>query len=210
VNRPLPEHISLADFLIWEEQQEDRFEWIDGAVVLCAGGTYEHATIISNLHARFHEIIGDGECFVQGSDRKLVPQDANANDLGSFFADLFVSCTPEDRKGSAAHLPTIVIEVVSAHVGSEFMQKKEAYLASARLTDYYVVDSTRRYVLRYTWSTASGTRRLLTAEYRRGPVPIPALAASISFDAIYRGTEVPAILHPLDIEDGEKTEVEFD
>ena len=77
MNQPLPENISLADFLTWERAQSDRYEWIDGTVVRCAGGTDEHAAISSNLNAAFHAAVGSGPCFVRGSDRKLVPRDAS-------------------------------------------------------------------------------------------------------------------------------------
>jgi hypothetical protein len=33
VEPPVPEAISLSDFLAWESQQAERFEWIDGTVV---------------------------------------------------------------------------------------------------------------------------------------------------------------------------------
>ena len=205
MNQPLPENISLADFLTWEQQQSDRYEWIDGSVVRCAGGTYEHATIISNLNALFHTVTSGTPCFVQGSDRKLVPRDTGGNDLGSFYADLFVSCAPEDRRDDAAHLPTLVVEVLSPHIGAEFTRKKEAYLASARLTDYLIVDSTRRYVFRYAWlSLPTGARRLVTAEYRRGPVTASLFGLAITFDQIYAGTNVPAILHPVRSDDEEE------
>jgi hypothetical protein len=39
--------------------------------------------------------------------------------------------------------------------------------------------------------------RLVGAEYCRGPVPMHALDLTITFDQIYAGTSVPAILHPI-------------
>jgi hypothetical protein len=30
----IPERISLSDFLNWENQQSERYEWLDGAVVV--------------------------------------------------------------------------------------------------------------------------------------------------------------------------------
>jgi Uma2 family endonuclease len=210
MNQPQPENISLADFLSWEQSQADRYEWIDGVVVRCAGGSDEHAAIISNMNAAFHAAVGAGPCFVRGSDRKLVPRDAKGRDLGSFYADVFVSCEVADRRGAAAHFPTVVVEVLSEHVGSEFTRKKDAYLGSARLAEYYVVDSTRRYVMRFAWAPNRAERtRLVSAEYRRGPVPIPALGLMLTFDEIYAGTDVPAIIHPI-LPDDQETQVGFD
>jgi Uma2 family endonuclease len=211
MRQPLPEHISLADFTAWERLQTERFEWIDGVVVRCEGGSDEHACIITNLISALHIAVAYGPCFVRGSDRKLIPRDAEGNDLGSFYADLFVSCSPQDRRSNAAHFPRLVVEVVSPHVGAEFTSKKEAYLRSAKLVDYLVVDSTRRYVVRYSWPESGDDRtRLVTAEYRRGPVHLPSLGLEISFDAIYADTNVPAILHPIRIDDAIEDEIALD
>ncbi len=197
MNQPHPEAISLGDFLAWEKQQADRYEWIEGEVVRCAGGTFEHATIISNLNALLHGAAGGGPCFVQGSDRKLVPRDRDGHDLGSFYADLFVSCASEDRSGDAAHFPTLVIEVISPHVGQEFTRKREAYLGSAQLREYLIIDSTRQYAIRYSWPPSVESRRLITAEYRQGQLPMATLGLAITFEQIYAGTTVPRILYPI-------------
>jgi Uma2 family endonuclease len=211
MNRPKAEKISLANFLAWEQAQSERHEWIDGTVVPCAGVSFEHATISTNLNAIFRSAVNPGPCFVQPSDRQLVPRNSAGENLGSFYADLFVSCAPEDRTGRAAHFPKIVVEILSAHAGDEFTRKKDAYLGSAVLTEYIIVDSTRRYVVRYAWKEGRADRpRLVTAEYRRGPVPVPTLGLTISFDEIYDGTTVPAILHPISPDDIEDSAIVLD
>ena len=74
-----------------------------------------------------------------------------------------------------------------------------------------VVDSTRRYVARYFWALTAQTRgRLFTAEYRRGPVPVPALGLALTFDELYAGTSVPTILHPIQSDDEEASKIELD
>ncbi len=64
--------------------------------------------------------------------------------LGSFYADLFVSCFPDDRKGNAAHFPTLVIEILFEHENGEFTKKRDAYMGSAQIREYVIIDSTRR------------------------------------------------------------------
>ncbi len=116
-----------------------------------------------------------------------------------------------DRTGRAAHFPKIVVEILSSHAGDEFTRKKEAYLGSAALAEYVIVDSTRRYVVRFAWKDdKDGGRRLVTAEYRRGPVAVPTLGSTISFDEIYYGTAVPPILHPISPDDTEDSEIVLD
>jgi Uma2 family endonuclease len=212
MKRPQPENISLADFLTWEQSQTERHEWIDGAIVPFAGVSFEHGTISSNLNALFHAAVGAGPCFVQPSDRQLVPRDVDNVDLGSFYADLFVSCAPGDRTGNAAHFPTVVVEVLSDHIGAEFTRKQRAYLGSAKLLDYLIIESTSRYVYRYSLKVSrdANSRRLVSVQYRRGPVAVPALDLVITFDQIYAGTNVSAILHPIASEDEEEADIVLD
>ena len=76
-------------------------------------------------------------------------------------------------------------------------------MRSARLTDYYIVDSTRRYVFRYSRAVENEDRgRIFTAEYHRGPVPVPAFGLTLSFERIYAGTQVPSILYPIRVDGG--------
>ena len=211
MNQPQPENISLEAFLAWEQLQADRYEWIDGTVIRCAGGSDEHAAIAANLIAAFHAAAGAGPCFVRGSDRKLVPRDAHGRDLGSFYADLFISCAPEDRRGGAAHVPTIVVEILSqarrfriyAQKGSLFALRSFNGLLHHRL---YAPLRVSLFALGTAGKIAGASSR---REYHRGPVPVPALGLRIAFEQLYAGTLVPAILYPIGV-DEEQEEIKLD
>jgi hypothetical protein len=41
--------MTLDEFLAWEREQAERFEFADGAVIMTAGGTAAHAAIAMNL-----------------------------------------------------------------------------------------------------------------------------------------------------------------
>jgi Uma2 family endonuclease len=194
VERPVPEAISLSDFLAWEGQQAERFEWIDGTVVHLDGVSDDHAAINANLTRLIREKLDAGPCFVRGSDRELVPFDENDIALGSFYGDLFVSCSAEDRKGAAAHFPCVVIEILSDHVGGEFTKKRDAYMRSAKIVEYIIIDSTRQYAVRYWWTA---DRRLAAQDFYRGPLPLSSLDMNITFSQIYAGTSVPFVVHPV-------------
>jgi hypothetical protein len=74
-----------------------------------------------------------------------------------------------------------------------------------------VIDSTRCYVARYFWSPdVDQPRRLFTAEFRRGPVPVPALDLTLTFEQIYAGTSVPSIIHPIRPDDQEASPIRLD
>ncbi len=206
MDKPQPDHISLTDFLTWEQQQTERHEWIDGSIVLFAGVSYEHSMISQNLGTLFDAAVGDGPCTVHRSDRQLVPRDNLNNDLGSFYADVFVSCGPEDRTGSSAHFPSVVVEVLSDHIGNEFTSKMRAYTQLAKIADYLIIESSTQFIHRYSWKTdTNGKRRLMVCQQRRGPVAVPFLGLTLSFEQIYAKTSVPVILHR--VADEEETEI---
>jgi Uma2 family endonuclease len=170
--------------------------------VLCRGGSDDHAAIAANLTAAFHAAVRNGPCVVRGSDRQLVPRNSENKDLGSFYADVFVTCAPEDRTGSSAHFPTVVVEVLSEHIGKEFTAKMWAYTRSAQLADYFIIESSTQAVHRYSWKTDTrGVRRLMWRYQRRGPVPVPSLGITLTFEQIYEKTTVPVILYPVTEDD---------
>jgi len=184
--------ISLAEFLEWEERQADRYEWDDGEITRCEGGSDDHAAIILNLAVLLDAALPDGPCFVRtGSERKLVPRDRHGNDLGSYYSDVFVSCAEEDRTGTVVHFPTLVIEVLSQSVGLEFTRKQQAYLASRDIKEYLIIDSTERFVHHRYW-TSDG--HIAKAEYTRGPFALRSLDLTLSFEQIYRKTNVKTML----------------
>jgi Uma2 family endonuclease len=187
MQQPKPDRISLAEFLVWEQQQEKRYEWDDGDIIECRGGSDDHAAIITNMTLAIGNALAeDGPCFVRiGSERRLVPRDAQGTDLGSGYCDVFVSCTQEDQTENDAHFPTLVIEVLSPKGGNEFTSKKRAYLGSRDIQEYFIIESENRSVHHFYWTA---NRRLVSMEYTQGPITIRSMNLMISFDHIYRGT----------------------
>jgi Uma2 family endonuclease len=160
---------------VWEAQQAERYEWIDGKIVPSGGVTFEHAAISSNLNAAFRAAVGAGPCFVQDSVRYLMPRNIHGEDLGLFRADVFVSCASGDKSRVGAHFPTIVVEILSKTMDLEFTDKKDAYLGSAQLRDYIIINSLKRIVYCFSWKNTEQGRRLVSCDYRRGPVEVPSL-----------------------------------
>lgn len=110
--------------------------------------SYKHSAISQNIGMIFDAAVRDGPCTVHRSDRQLVPRDRSNNDPGSFYADVFVTCAPEDRTGSATHFPTVVVEVLSDQFGKEFTLEMRACTQSAQMADYLIIESSTQFVHR--------------------------------------------------------------
>jgi Uma2 family endonuclease len=49
MTEPLPKPWTVEDFLEWEAQQPERYEFIDGRILGMVGGSAAHATIKDNV-----------------------------------------------------------------------------------------------------------------------------------------------------------------
>ena len=58
----LPRPWTIEDFLAWEAQQDERYEFIDGVIVAMTGGSIAHATIIGNVYHALRTRLVGGPC----------------------------------------------------------------------------------------------------------------------------------------------------
>jgi Uma2 family endonuclease len=66
-----PKPMTLAEFLTWEEQQEQRYEFDGSAPVAMAGGSLAHAAIQRNLALALGTRLRGKPCQLFGSDLKI-------------------------------------------------------------------------------------------------------------------------------------------
>ncbi|WP_246333100.1 Uma2 family endonuclease [Aureimonas mangrovi] len=125
---------SLADFLVWESEQERRFELVDGEAVMMAGGTQAHALIAANIVSALRSRLRGSSCRPSGSDMR-VPIPATGN---SRYPDVTVDCGRYDPTSNDASEPVILFEVLSDSTGW--------YDQARKLRDYDNVPSVRQYV----------------------------------------------------------------
>ena len=74
------DYISPEAYLLWEEQQPTRHEYIQGKVLAMAGGTMPHVDIIVNLGTILRNQLRGKGCKVRTSDAKVA-----ISDQGAFF-----------------------------------------------------------------------------------------------------------------------------
>lgn len=105
---PENQRLTFDEFLAWEEQQDERHEFVDGEIQAMTGASIPHARIVFNLAKIFDAAIGDsGDCAVFDETVKLRCE----GEL--FYPDVIVTCeeyTP-GREWFAA--PVVLAEVLS-------------------------------------------------------------------------------------------------
>lgn len=132
--RDLP-RFTPQEYLVWEEQQPERYEYFDGEVYAMTGGTLPHADIALNIATAIKQHL-TGSCKVRNSDAKVAISEA-----GPFtYPDISVSCDDRDRVAKQyIQFPCLILEVLSPST--------EAYDRGAKFRLYRNLESLQEYGL---------------------------------------------------------------
>jgi len=177
----IPELADVDEFVRWEEQQEERYEFAEGEVSPFPGAMPRHGTIVVNLLAALRVVLGAGH--VYGSGLKLVMQNS------SRYPDVLVSFDPRDGIDSP-HLryPTLVVEVLSKSTSAtDRGPKADEYRAIETLREYVLIDSRKR------WAQTlrrAGEDWIVSLPTSAGNVQFESVNLAMTFDEIYAGAQL--------------------
>lgn len=129
------------EYLVWEEEQPLRYEYLNGEVVAMTGGTIGHNQVAVNLAALLKADLRGKGCKVLTSDAKVA-----VSEQGPFhYADVSVTCDDRDRSARQyIRYPCLVAEVLSPSTeavdrGEKFRQ----YRRIETLREYLLIDPDR-------------------------------------------------------------------
>jgi Uma2 family endonuclease len=135
---------SAAEFLVWEESQVEKHEFVEGEVFAMTGARQDHVVVSLNIASALKQRLRGTPCRSYMADMKLKVEAADA----FFYPDVMVSCHPDDRKSEQfiSH-PTLIVEVLSDSTadydrGGKFV----AYRKLESLQEYLIVDIDNRRV----------------------------------------------------------------
>lgn len=102
--------MTLEDFLAWEAEQPERWEFFNGEAFMMAGGSDVHNVVTGNMYMALRIGLQHMRCNVFMSDVRL--RLAESDDL--FYPDVFVTCTDADRaRRQVKEDPVLIAEVLS-------------------------------------------------------------------------------------------------
>jgi Uma2 family endonuclease len=129
-------YMSPLEYLEWEEQQDIKYEYINGEVFAMTGGTIPHTTIALYLASGFKNHLRGGNCRPFMADAKV-----GISENGPFiYPDVVVSCHPKDKKAlKFIQFPSLVVEVLSSTT--------EAYDRGGKFQLYRRIPTLQEYVL---------------------------------------------------------------
>ncbi|BFM39970.1 Uma2 family endonuclease [Synechocystis sp. LKSZ1] len=134
-----PAPMSPEAYLAWEEQQDTRYEYIDGAIIAMVGGTIPHNDIAINLLLALRSHLQKRGCRVNMSDVKVRSPKQNRY----FYPDLVVSCHPDDQQATKwIQHPKVMIEVLSPSTASyDRTHKLRCYRQLPSLQEYLLINT---------------------------------------------------------------------
>ncbi|WP_103667071.1 Uma2 family endonuclease [Pseudanabaena sp. BC1403] len=180
-------YFSADEYLRWEEQQEEKHEYIDGQVYAMAGASENHVDITTNLTV----ILSN---HLRGKDCKLFPSDMRLNIASKkiyYYPDLLVTCDERDRfNKKQKNYPCLIIEVLS--------ESTESKDRGVKFANYQTIQSLQEYVLISQWEQRVEVFRRsekfwVLQTYTVGElIELQSINLQISIDAIYEDVDLLA------------------
>ena len=180
-----PKSMSLDEFTAWENEQDQRHEFVDGEITLMTGGSQAHALIAANLISLLRPLLRGTPCRPVGSDlRVLIPASGNSR-----YPDVIVDCGPFRGDSHVASEPAVIFEILSKSTAT--------FDITDKVWDYASVASVRQYVCLYqdrvrvlVWSRDAEGKLALTHRIveKSEALQISVTNEPISVSDIYEGT----------------------
>ena len=129
----------VEQFLAWEEQQEERWEFDGLRPVATTGGTKAHSLIQASLLRLVGNALFGRPCRIYGSHLKVATAMATIR-----YPDAVVSCAAFDGRGTVETEPVVVFEVLGPSTRAEDLVHTNAdYRATASVQRYVVLEQTQ-------------------------------------------------------------------
>lgn len=120
--------VDVDQFLAWVVGREQRFELIDGQIVMMAGAGRRHDRIVVNLTAAIHTQISKGPCQTFTGDTYVAVSPTTRR-----MPDLGVDCGKPADESMVADAPVLLIEVLSPTTSG--------FDTTVKLAEYQTLDS---------------------------------------------------------------------
>ncbi|MGI6366172.1 MAG: type II toxin-antitoxin system prevent-host-death family antitoxin [Bacillota bacterium] len=147
--------VSYEEYLRMTEESENRYEYIDGEIILLASPLYLHQKAVREILGEFITWFRDKDC-----EPLTAPFDVILHRLGktekinSVQPDIIVICDKDkiDEQGKYTGTPALVVEVLSESTRSrDLVQKLDLYMESG-IHEYWVVNTQSREIYIYTFA----------------------------------------------------------
>ncbi len=175
----LQRQLTLDEFLAWENDQLERFEFDGLQPVAMAGGTAAHSTIQGNLIFVLKSLLRGSSCRAHGSELK-VEVDGRIR-----YPDAFVVCSPVDERSTVVTEPVVIFEIISERsINDDLVVKNQEYRATPSVVRYVVLQQTHAGAVVF---SRGGEHWLSEIVRSDGVLRMPEIGIEIPLDSLYAG-----------------------
>jgi Uma2 family endonuclease len=176
--------IAPEQFFAWVSGREERYELIDGEVVMMAGAGRRHDRIVVNLTTAIHSQIRGGPCQTFTGDTYVATNASTRR-----MPDLGIDCGNPDDDSLMADKPSLVVEVLSQTTGGFDVTVKLAEYQSLPSLNYILfVDTDSPNVHLYSRDD-DGLWKDVVLKGLEALVDLRKLNARLNLQEIYSGLE---------------------
>lgn len=182
MNVQLPVHMDKSAFLSWIQGREERYELVDGRVVMMTGGSRGHALVVRGLFKALDRRLDAARWTVLTSDfAASVSQDTIR------YPDVIVDVAAGPLTDLTATAPVLIAEVLSpSSVTTDLGDKASEYLHLPTLRAYLVLSQSELKAWIWIRGEAGLTAAPEVIEGQHGIVSVPALSIEIPLPEIYQ------------------------
>lgn len=190
-------YMSLSDYLVWEEKNVIKHEYVGGVAYAMSGVTKRHNLITLNIATALRQPARRRGCQVFATEVKLrSPVDR------MYYPDLFVACGRATDFEFIAEKPSVIVEVLSRRTRrTDQTEKLESYTRIESLRAYLLVGQGRRFVILHSRDLDGGWNR--TEIMGDGAVPLECLDTLLALDHIYEDVSLPPLTVGEEDDDGD-------
>jgi Uma2 family endonuclease len=176
-----PHPWTVDQFLAFEAEELERYEFVDGVVRMMTEGSAAHSAIKGNIFAELRSALRPGPCRVDVDDLKVVTAGA------VMYPDVLVICRPLAPDDDRVADPTVVVEVFSPSTQRhDRIAKWREYQQIGSLRHFVLVEQGERRVEVYS-RTETGWA-LVTVEPPQDAIALDAIGAILSLGAVYEAS----------------------
>ncbi len=176
-----PQPWTVEEFLAFEADEPERYEFVDGILRMMTGGSVAHSVIKLNVTNVLNASLREGPCHAYVDDLKVVTETA------VMYPDVVVACEPLDPEDDRVSDPTVVVKVLSPTTERhDRIRKWRHYQTIAALRHFVLIEQNERRVEVYTRERDGW--QLKVVEPPDDAILLKAVNARLSLATLYEGS----------------------
>ncbi len=129
------------EYVDWEDQQERRYEYVDGEIIPVEACSLSHNRIVSRIVTKIGLYLDGKQCEILPSNLRISEKTMDSY----FYPDASIFCGDPDKKENAGETyknPSVIFEILSPSTATyDLGRKLFFYMQIESLKEYIAIDS---------------------------------------------------------------------